>query len=311
MRKSKTRPLLRAAILSLLIVSAQPLPAWSAPKGDSGEFSIGREDFFVPELAPVRQTGPYDVTIVYFMDYQCPACRKHTPDVARALKEERRVRVIYRDTPIFGARSQQAARAAIASQFQGRHQAMHQALMTADMPLDDAAIRAAAEEAGVDWARLQRDLKTRGDEIDTQIAWNLELSSAAGIAGTPAFVIGDTLANGALDYASLKTEIADARAEAGVAASPTKAAVETQETAAKELDENVDKNTKDAEPAEAASHAAATATPAEAPIFQKAAAAEPALDDSADERSFTAWPWLAALAAALGALFWWARSRSN
>ena len=103
---------------------------------------ITQADYFKPGLAPVRQAGPYDVTIVYFMDYQCPACRKHTPDVARVLGEDRRVRVIYRDTPIFGPRSEQAARVAIASQFQGKHQAMHAALMAADMPLDEQALRA-------------------------------------------------------------------------------------------------------------------------------------------------------------------------
>jgi hypothetical protein len=37
----------------------------------------------------------------------------------------------------------------------------------------------------------------------------------AGIQGTPAFIVGDVLANGALDYAGLKGEIADARKSGG------------------------------------------------------------------------------------------------
>lgn len=154
------------------------------------------------------------------MDYQCPACRKYTPDVARVLSEDRKLRVIYRDTPIFGPRSERAARLAIASQWQGRHSAFHHALMTSKGALDEAALKAAANKAGVDWDRLERDLKARGGEIDRLIERNQALSLAAGISGTPAFVIGETLADGALDYRGLKAEIAEARARMGPRPAP-------------------------------------------------------------------------------------------
>lgn len=223
-RKSFDGRLLRLGIMVLLSIAA-PVAGLVAPSARAAERGeIDKADYFKPELAPVRQSGPYDVTIVYFMDYQCPACRKYTPDVTRALNEDPRVRVIYRDTPIFGPRSEEAARVAIASQFQGKHEAMHLALMQSPMPLDEQAIKAAAKKAGVDWDRLQRDLKARGSEIDQQIAWNMELSTGAGIAGTPAFIIGDTLANGVLDYAGLKASIADARREAKPGAGASAAA---------------------------------------------------------------------------------------
>lgn len=176
------------------------------------EAGIEKEDFFEPGIAPVRAPAGYDLTIVYFMDYQCPACRQYTPDVARVLAEDRKVRVIYRDTPILSDLSTVAARAAIASAFQGRHDAFHHALMMTKGQLSEAAIRTAADKARVDWPRLQRDLKARGEAIELQIARNFELSVATGIQGTPAFIVGDRLSNGALDYESLKAEIADARA---------------------------------------------------------------------------------------------------
>lgn len=177
--------------------------------------NIEKEDFFRAGIAPVRAPAGYDLTIVYFMDYQCPSCRRYTPDVARVLAEDKRIRVIYRDTPIISDLSTVAARAAIAASFQGRHDAFHHALMMTKGRLTEAAIRAAADRANVDWARLQRDLKARGEDIDLQIGRNTELAVATGIMGTPAFIVGDRLSNGALDYASLKAEIADARAAAG------------------------------------------------------------------------------------------------
>lgn len=191
-----------------------------ASSGRASDHEISKADYFVEGLAPVRKAGPYDLTIVYFMDYQCPACRKYTPDVARALNEDRRIRVIYRDTPLLGPRSDEAARAAIASGFQGRHEPFHYALMMTKGPLDESAIKAAAQKAGVNWSKLQRDLISRREDIDFQIGRNVELATLVGILGTPAFIVGERQSNGALDYTSLRLEIADARKEAGVRTAP-------------------------------------------------------------------------------------------
>lgn len=169
------------------------------------------EDYYVVGDAPARQLKGADVTIIYFFDYQCPACRQFHAGVRAVFAADRKLRIIYRDTPIFGPRSVAAARAAIAAKYQGRHDAFHNALMTQPLPLDDEAIRAAAARAGVNWPRLQRDLALHGKAIDAQIAQNENLSEAAGISGTPAFIIGETLADGALDAKTLRAEIADAR----------------------------------------------------------------------------------------------------
>lgn len=212
---------LSRALFSALIVLFFSLPAMTAEARSPAplEFApeIEKEDYFRPGIAPVHAPRGYDVTIVYFMDYQCPSCRQYTPDVARVLAEDRRVRIIYRDTPIISDMSTVAARAAIASAFQGRHAAFHHALMMSKGRLTEAGIRAAAATAGVDWPRLQRDLKARGDDIDLQIGRNTELAVAVGVLGTPAFIIGDRQSNGALNYAALKAEIADARAAGGTA----------------------------------------------------------------------------------------------
>ncbi|MGN6155159.1 MAG: DsbA family protein [Sphingomicrobium sp.] len=190
-----------------------PLAASVALPAVASAAEISKADFFKPGIAPTRVKGAYDVTVVYFVDYQCPVCKAHTDEYAKVFREEPKVRVIYRDTPIFGAQSEAAARLAIASQFQGKHEAFHLALMHTKGRLTDAAIRQAATKAGVNWAQLQKDLAARKAQIDAQIALNMRLSEAAGISGTPAFIIGDKLADGAYDYAGLKGEISDVRAE--------------------------------------------------------------------------------------------------
>ena len=205
---------LRIAIgaLSFFLAAAALVPA-PLPAAAAQAAEITKADFFKPGIAPVRKSAAYDVTVVYFMDYQCPVCRQHTDEYAKVFSEDKKLRVIYRDTPIFGAQSQKAARLAVASQFQGKHEAFHLALMHSKGQLTDTAIREAAAKAGVNWARLQEDLAAHKAAIDGQIELNERLSEAAGISGTPAFIIGDKLADGAYDYAGLKGEIGDVGAE--------------------------------------------------------------------------------------------------
>lgn len=200
--------------VAALALSTAPIVGVVVLPDAASAAEITKADFFKPGLAPTRVKGAYDVTVVYFMDYQCPVCRSHTDDYARVFSEDPKVRVIYRDTPIFGSQSETAARLAIASQLQGKHEAFHVALMHTKGRLTDAAIRDAAASAGVNWDRLQKDLAANRAKIDAQIEMNMRLSKAAGISGTPAFVIGDTLADGAFDYANLKGQIADVRAAA-------------------------------------------------------------------------------------------------
>lgn len=205
-------------LIPLTLLAALSPPAIAGQRSESDALvapaEVTKADFFRPGLAPVRNATGYDVTVVYFFDYQCPQCRSYTPDVERVMAEDRRVRWIYRDIPSISPMSRVAARLAIAAKFQGKHAAFHRELMLSKGRLTDAAIRAAGTRAGLDWKRVDRDLGANRVKIDSLIDHNAELADVAGIMGTPAFVIGDRLADGALDYKSLKAEIADARAAA-------------------------------------------------------------------------------------------------
>ncbi|OZA70237.1 MAG: hypothetical protein B7X78_02905, partial [Sphingomonadales bacterium 39-62-4] len=72
-------------------------------------------------LAPKTTPKGYDVTVIVFSDYDCPYCKKLHGTLAQLLARDRKVRIVWRDWPIFGEASLLAARAAIASQWQGKH----------------------------------------------------------------------------------------------------------------------------------------------------------------------------------------------
>ena len=169
------------------------------------------DDVFRDPGSPVGGNADGDVTMVEFFDYNCPYCRRMEPVLNALLRSDPKVRVVYRDWPIFGPASREASRAAVASQWQGRHAAFHEALMTSPARLDSAGVKAAAAKAKVDWPRLQRDLKNRGAEIDALLTRTDSIAQAIGFNGTPALIVGSQVVAGAVDLPTLRRLVAEAR----------------------------------------------------------------------------------------------------
>ena len=147
------------------------------------------------------------------MDYQCPACRDANATLRQLMAEDKKVRIIFRDIPVFGPASEKAARVAIAAKYQNKYLAVHQALLHASRPLDDKKIEAAVKKAGADWTRLQADLKRHRTDIEDLIERNMIQAEMLRFTGTPGFIIGGTLGFGAIKIGPIKKVIADTRAK--------------------------------------------------------------------------------------------------
>jgi protein-disulfide isomerase len=158
---------------------------------------------------PVGGNPKGDVTIVEFFDYRCPYCKQVKPIVEQVLSQDRNVRVVYKEFPILGRDSLYASRAALASRAQGKYLAFHHALMGVRGQLNEEAVMTAARGSGLDVEKLKRDMQDPA--IEKMIAENHQLAERIGIRGTPAFIIGDELAPGAVDAGSLKSMIDKAR----------------------------------------------------------------------------------------------------
>lgn len=153
--------------------------------------------------APVGGNPLGSVTIAEFFDYRCPYCRIMQPTLDALVARDRRVRIVFKEWPIFGGASVTASRVALAASWQGKYAAVHAALFKLPRTMDEAAIRQAAAEAGVDMARLDRDLASRGKEIDAELARVNGEARALGFQGTPGFVIGSLVAPGAVPASEL------------------------------------------------------------------------------------------------------------
>ena len=156
--------------------------------------------------------GPADaaVTIVEFFDYQCPYCRVVSAYLGDIQATDPRVRVVYKEWPILGPASGQAARTALAAARQGRYVQFHEALMQARGIPTEALYRHAATKAGIDPDRLLRDMKSK--DIGTALRRNDRLAKRLGFTGIPSFVVGRTIVQGAITRDELE-KLIDLEAE--------------------------------------------------------------------------------------------------
>ena len=168
-----------------------------------------RDEILNDPEAPVAGNPNGDVTIVEFFDYRCPYCKQVEPSLAQLRKDDAKVRFVYKELPILGPDSVVASHAALAARKQNKYQELHDALMRARGTLDEAAVMKIAADAGLDTAKLKADMKS--PDIERIIKRNIELAHALTISGTPGFIIGDQLVPGAVDMATLKSLVADAR----------------------------------------------------------------------------------------------------
>lgn len=203
-----------AAITALFssLANAQASAAQiDGPSQPADSIEQQRQAILEDPIAPRIQPKGYDVTIIEYMDYQCPYCRASHGPMKQLLAADGKVRVIFRDWPIFGPASERAARVAIASQWQGKHTAFYDALMTTNSPLSEAKIHAAARQAGVDWARLEADLKAHSADIEALLKRNAEQAERLGLDGTPGFIIGNVQSFGGMSLAEFRAAVNKAR----------------------------------------------------------------------------------------------------
>jgi len=144
------------------------------------------------------------VTLVEFFDYACPYCKASNPYVDKLLSEDKSLRVVYRELPILGPDSVTAARLSLEASKRGRFAQFHDALWAAGRP-SQATLAQAAQAAQIG-PSPQND-----PQAEEELKRNFALAGKLGATGTPVFVVGDKVLNGAVGYDALKSAIAGAR----------------------------------------------------------------------------------------------------
>ncbi|WP_257165086.1 DsbA family protein [Bradyrhizobium sp. SRS-191] len=205
-----TRNTFAASLAMLLLLATALLPLQARAEDDYGDILSEARILRDPAI-PVLGNADGDITIVEYFDYQCPYCRKISPELAKVVRDDGHVRLVFKDWPIFGGPSIYAARLTLAAKYQDKFAEAHEALISLHEKLSEAKVDAALSAAGIDLARAKADLEAKASEIDAVLARNHEQALGLGFQGTPAFIIGRFRVPGAPNAQAFKQAIADAR----------------------------------------------------------------------------------------------------
>jgi protein-disulfide isomerase len=154
-----------------------------------------------------------DVAFVEFFDYNCGYCKRAMADMLDLMKNDTKLKVVLKEFPVLGEGSVEAARIAVAVRMQDpsgkKYLDFHQKLLGGRGVADKARAMAAAKDAGLDTARIEKDLAS--PEVKATIEENLKLAEEMGLNGTPSYVIGKQIVVGAVGLEQLKEKIGVAR----------------------------------------------------------------------------------------------------
>lgn len=167
-----------------------------------------REALETPYKGAWEGAAKPDVTLVAFMDYACGYCRASLPDLARLVKEDAGLRIVYHELPIIAEGSAGAARVSMLAAEGNNYMAFHKAMYAAGDVQPETVLKVAGK-VGLDTARARAALGSKAGD-DTIMA-NVRLAQAIDATGTPTFVVGNQVLTGAVGYEALKAAIAKAR----------------------------------------------------------------------------------------------------
>lgn len=154
--------------------------------------------------------GPKDarVTLVEFYDYNCGACKIMFNSLSSYLKEDKNLRVVFKEYPIFGANSEYPARVALAVHRlkPEKYFEFHKELMGYQGRVDASVTDQTIEKIGLDKAAVKEEAESK--EVAAALADVRALAQSLGATGTPMLVLNDEIIPHALDIDTLRSKVA-------------------------------------------------------------------------------------------------------
>jgi len=197
------RPIDRRLFLIGTATLLAPVSGWAAA------MPAVKDVAFDPAI-PALGNPQGDVTIAEFVDYQCPVCKLVFIELQKLMAEDKGVRLVMKDWPIFGDVSRDAALMALSAG--PRYAEAVDALMANQRGLSPHRTDAILDSVGADAAAIRAGLSGRETALDALLDRTNGQASAFGLRGTPALVIGGNLYRRGMPVAELRQAVAKARA---------------------------------------------------------------------------------------------------
>jgi len=168
------------------------------------------DDIFRSPTSFVAGNPHGDVSVVAFLDYNCPYCRQGAPDLAELIAKDNNVRLVLKELPVLGKDSESVARIALAAIPQGKYFELHQRLFAEPGRATRAKALRIAGELGLDVGRLETDMDDPA--ITATLLENTRLARDIEVRGVPFYLVGDRVLGEGKDlYARLEQGVADIR----------------------------------------------------------------------------------------------------
>lgn len=151
-------------------------------------------DVMMDPGTPVHGNPDGDVVIVEFFDYQCPFCKAAEPRVRELVERDGNIRYVIKDFPILSDFSITAAKAALASDRQGKHKPFHEAMMNHRGQLTEDRMWTIATNVGLDVDRLKEDMQD--PTIANQLIKNMNLARKLRMVVVPGFIVNTHVLSG-------------------------------------------------------------------------------------------------------------------
>jgi protein-disulfide isomerase len=152
--------------------------------------------------APIRGSESAKITIVEWVDFQCPFCVRVNPTLEQIRKEYGdKVRFAFKHLPLsMHSKARAAHQASEAAHRQGKFWEMHDRIFAKPKDLSPATYLRYANEMGLDIDQYNSDLSS--SSVRKVVDDDLALAGKLGVSGTPSFFVNGRFLSGAQPYAS-------------------------------------------------------------------------------------------------------------
>lgn len=197
-----------AGLLSLVI--AYEIVGYLRSARQERGIAAHAEQIFRSPTSFVAGNPQGDVSVVAFLDYNCPYCRQGAPDLAKLIEKDNNVRLVLKELPVLGKDSEDVARIALAAVPQGKYFELHQRLFAEPGRATKAKALRIASELGLDVDRLEADMDD--PSVTATLLENTRLARDVGVRGVPFYLVGDEVLGDGKDlYGRLAQAVAGIR----------------------------------------------------------------------------------------------------
>lgn len=150
-----------------------------------------------------------EVVLIEFTDFACPFCRSMWPHTQRLLKEyEGKLAIKVVNSPVLGEYSFETAKIAQAiwEKDHEKWRTFQKELMVSRSNVPQGVLKKIVESLDLEWDAISE--RAKSDDMTAIVGANLNYADAAGLRGTPLYILGDgQIFNGAVGYDVLNKAI--------------------------------------------------------------------------------------------------------